>query len=88
MSKFRKRYEFVDGEAGIIVAKNLKQAIKILCKNSNYSKKIQQEILKECKLSYKESKRSNHMMDVPDEAEWFVEVSKTKDKPGFYGWYE
>jgi hypothetical protein len=77
MVKYKKLYYFNDGYDGAVVAKSLKQAVNILCKNGY--KGMKKEILAELKK--------------PDEdkecGSWYVDMLKTVSrKSGMVGWYE
>lgn len=69
--KLRKKFYFNDGTDGIVIAKNLKQAVKILCKRD--CKGMETEILTDCKKAVKSDKywwKSN----------WSYDYSKIKAK--------
>jgi hypothetical protein len=78
MTKFKKKYYFNDGLDGVVIAKSLKHAVNILCKNGY--RDMKNEILDGIKKSEK---------DPYADSAWYVEVFKTTGRRSeMLGWYE
>lgn len=79
----RKTYYFNDGMGGVVVARNLNQAIKILAGKFGHTKKEKAEYRKEIKKSIKEYFKNDDI-----DVEWVVESYPTNEKTSFLGWTE